>query len=118
VTTLQACANHQEIASGQDSVVRQQKLFELLADPSTTLPTLAARFLEAPLYSRRSGFTTAYTAIYRPAEGRVDYLRPGKAWRHSFDQFDAGEYIHAMETSRRSSVCKHCGRNHRCRTYI
>ena len=53
-----------------------------------------ARFFEPPLYSRRAGFTTAYTAVYRPAEGRVDYLWPGKMWGHSFDRFAAGEYTH------------------------
>jgi predicted choloylglycine hydrolase len=95
VTTLQACANHQEELSGhQNSVLRQEKLFELLAAPSMTLPRLVAHFLEAPLYSRRSGFTTAYTAVYRPAAGRVDYLWPGKNWQHRFDQFADGEYTH------------------------
>jgi hypothetical protein len=41
----------------------------------------------APLYSHWSGFETAYTAVYRPAAGQVDYLWPGNAWRHSSDQF-------------------------------
>lgn len=94
VTPLRACTNHQETASGQDSVLRQDKLIELLSMPSMTLRTLVSHFLEAPLYSRRSSFTTAYTAVYRPAEGRVDYVWPGNIWQHSFDRFEAGEYTH------------------------
>lgn len=74
LTTLQACTNHQEAVCGPDSVLRQETLLRLLAAPSTTLSTLVGHFLEAPLYSRRSGFTTAYTAVYWPAAGRVDYL--------------------------------------------
>jgi predicted choloylglycine hydrolase len=94
VTTLPACTNHQETAASQDSVLRQDKLLERLDAPSMTLPALVAGFLEPPLYSRRSGFTTAYTAVYRPAAGRVDYLWPGKLWRQSFDAFRAGDYTH------------------------
>jgi hypothetical protein len=30
---------------------------------------LIAKFFEPPLYSRRVGFTTVYTAVYLPAEG-------------------------------------------------
>ncbi len=94
VTTLRACTNHQDAASWLDSALRQQRLSDLLAAPSMTLPILAYHFLAAPLYSRRASFTTAYTAVYRPATGQVDYLWPGKTWNHSFTHFDAGEYVH------------------------
>jgi len=94
VTTLRASTNHQETPSGPDSVLRQKTLIDLLNAPLMTLPTLTARFLEAPLYSRRSGFNTAYTAVYRPAAGRADYLWPGHAWRFKFDRFEAGQYTH------------------------
>jgi predicted choloylglycine hydrolase len=60
------------------SVERQQTVLKALDDPATTLSELIARFLELPLYSRSAEFT-AYTAVYRPAEGRVDYLWPVKA---------------------------------------
>ncbi len=59
-----------------------------------TLSSLVARFFKAPLYSRRADFTTAYTAVYRPEEGRVDYLWPGRSWAQSFGRFDAGAYTH------------------------
>jgi predicted choloylglycine hydrolase len=95
VTRLKACANHQEaIAGRQNSAMRQETLVALLADPTMTLQALIAQFLEPPLYSRRKGSTTAYTAVYRPADGEVDYLWPGKCWRQSFDRFEAGEYTH------------------------
>jgi predicted choloylglycine hydrolase len=45
-------------------------------------------------HSRRAGFTTVYTAVRRPAEGRVDYLWPGKGWSQSFDNFTEVEYTH------------------------
>jgi predicted choloylglycine hydrolase len=95
VTRLRACTNHQEaIAGRQNSVLRQQTLLELLADPSIDLAALTARFLEAPLYSRKRGFTTAYTAVYRPAVGEVEFRWPGKCWRLGFDRFEASEYTH------------------------
>ncbi len=95
VTRLRACTNHQEAISGrQNSVLRQDKLLHHLADPAMTLEGLIAEFLETPLYSRKRGFTTAYTAVYRPAAGVVDYLWPGKTWRQSFDRFEPGEYTH------------------------
>jgi predicted choloylglycine hydrolase len=95
VTRLRACTNHQEaIAGRQDSALRQETLLELLADPSIDLPALMARFLEPPLYSRKRGFTTAYTSIYRPAAGEVEFLWPGKSWRLGFDRFEASEYTH------------------------
>ena len=47
-----------------------------------------------PLFSRRSGFPTAYTAVYRPAERRVDYLWQGKKVAQRIGGFETGEYTH------------------------
>jgi predicted choloylglycine hydrolase len=100
VSKLRACTNHQEIpacpasSAVADSIRRQQVLLDALDDPAMTLPDLIAQFLEPPLYSRRSRFTTAYTAVYRPAEGQVDYIWPGKIWRQRIGGFSAGEYTH------------------------
>ncbi|NGM32559.1 peptidase C45 [Methylobacterium sp. DB0501] len=103
VTQQRTCTNHQErVSAASRSALRQRVLDEALAEPSTTLETLTARFLEAPLYSRKAAFTTAYTAVYRPAAGRVDYLWPGRRWSQSFDRFEAGAYTHdygALEPS-------------------
>jgi len=93
-TQLRVCTNHQEVASSPSSAERQARLIEGLGDPAMTLPELAALFLLPPLYSRRVGFTTVYTANYRPAEGRVDYLWPGKTWRQGFERFEAANYTH------------------------
>lgn len=96
VTRLRVCTNHQEVASpASRSALRQNVLNEALEEPSATLSTLLARFFEPPLYSCHIGFTTAYTAVYRPVEGRVDYLWPGRCWTQSFDNFDEGSYTHS-----------------------
>jgi predicted choloylglycine hydrolase len=96
VTRLRACTNHQEAVAGrQNSVLRQETLFGLLDDSTLSLDEFTAEFLEAPLYSNKRGFTTAYTAIYRPGAGEVEYRWPGKRWRFGFDRFEAGEYTHA-----------------------
>lgn len=94
LTTLRACTNHQEIATDRNSLGRQDELLVLLADPAMTLPNLVARFLDAPLYSRRANFTTVYTAVYRPMVGQVEYLWPGAVRRQSFDGFAVGDYTH------------------------
>ncbi len=95
VTRLQTCTNHQERASlASSSALRQRVLDNALKEPSMTLSTLLARFFQAPLYSRHVGFTTAYTAVYRPEGGRVEYLWPGKCWTQSFEYFDEGSYTH------------------------
>jgi predicted choloylglycine hydrolase len=95
VTSHPTCTNHQERASpASRSALRQRVLNDALAEPSATLATLTARFFEPPLYSRHAGFTTAYTAVYRPAEGRVDYLWPGRRWSQTFDRFEEGAYTH------------------------
>ena len=64
-----------------------------LFDP---LPRLAASFLEQPLYKviEAHGFATVYSAVYRPSEGAVDYVWPGRAWPQSFERFTEGRYTH------------------------
>jgi predicted choloylglycine hydrolase len=100
VSRVRACANHQETppkpgsAALTSSFERQQSMLEALDDRTMTLERLTTRFFEPPLYSRRIGFTTVYTAVYLPAEGRVEYLWPGKRWSQRFDKFVAAEYAH------------------------
>lgn len=95
VTRQKTCTNHQErILPASRSALRQRVLEEALDDPSMSLATLAARFFAPPLYSRKLSFTTAYTALYRPEAGRVDYLWPGQRWSQSFDRFEEGAYTH------------------------
>ena len=78
--------------AGRSNAAR--RLRPLLAEPGLTLERLIEGFLAPPLYSRRSAFPTVYTAVYRPAEGRVDYLWPGRTWSQRIGGFEAGEYVH------------------------
>jgi len=96
---VRACTNHQEAVLWPETATnrsgeRQQAVLAALKDPAMTLPELITRFLEPPLYSRRIGSTTVYTAVYRPNEGRVDYLWPGKTWCQRVGRFESGEYTH------------------------
>ena len=100
VSRVRACTNHQETVAWPEhatmarTVERQQALLEALDDPAMTLAELIARFLEPPLYSRRTRSPTVYTAVYRPTEGRVDYLWPAQSWCQRIDRFESGEYTH------------------------
>jgi predicted choloylglycine hydrolase len=73
---------------------RQRSILAALEERTMTLERLTAKFFEPPLYSRQDGFTTVYTAVYLPAEGRVDYLWPGERWSQRFNHFVAAEYTH------------------------
>jgi predicted choloylglycine hydrolase len=100
---IRACTNHQEAVAPltpalADSLIRQQTIWAALGDPGMTLSALTLRFLAPPLYSRRSRFPTVYTAVYRPAEARVDYLWPGRTWSQSIGRFESGEYTHDYGT--------------------
>jgi predicted choloylglycine hydrolase len=94
------CTNHQELAEGPlsksltHSVKRHQSLRAALDNTAMTLADMTARFLQPPLYCRRAGSATVYSAVYRPAEGYVDYFWPGETRRQSFDRFEKGDYTH------------------------
>ena len=100
VTAELLCTNHQERVVWPEhsamsrTVERHDALACRLAEPGMTLDRLVESFLAQPLYSRRIGSPTVYTAVYRPTEGLVDYLWPGKCWRQSIDRFESGEYTH------------------------
>ncbi len=94
VSRIPACTNHQETTTKVGSLERQRTILAALEDHTMTLERLTAKFFEPPLYSRREGFTTVYSAVYLPAEGRVDYLWPGMRWSQRFNHFVAAEYTH------------------------
>jgi predicted choloylglycine hydrolase len=100
VTADRVCTNHQEqVVWAQHgamsrTVERREALVRLLGEPDLTLDALVEGFLASPLYSRRIGSPTVYTAIYRPIERRVDYLWPGNSFCHHIDRFEPGEYLH------------------------
>jgi predicted choloylglycine hydrolase len=94
VTRLTVATNHQEKPRPVHSALRHRVLTEALDDPATDLAALTARFFEPPLLSRRRDSTTVYTAVYRPAEERVDYLWPGERRAQEIGAFREGEYTH------------------------
>lgn len=100
VSQVPVCTNHQEIsassgsASATDTIKRQQAALQTLGEPGMTLETLTASFLVPPLYARNRRSPTVYSAVYRPAELRVDYLWPGKCWTQRIGHFEPGEYTH------------------------
>ncbi|MBN9263304.1 MAG: hypothetical protein J0I75_01845, partial [Hyphomicrobium sp.] len=100
VTADRFCTNHQEAVVWPEhgamsrTLERHDALVRLLAQPGMNLDRLVESLLAPPLYSRRAGSPTVYTAVYRPAEGTVDYLWPGKRLRQSFDLFAPGTYTH------------------------
>lgn len=95
ISQIRACANHQETAGiVPGSVERQSTTLQALDDEATTLSSLTALFLAPPLYSRAARSPTAYSAVYRPAEKRVDYLWPGHCVEHRIGNFQEGEYTH------------------------
>jgi predicted choloylglycine hydrolase len=108
VTSARVCTNHQEtvtwpeMAARNRTVERHAALSEALT-ASAHIDSLAAALLAPPLYVRGPGVLTAYTAIYRPIHGTVDYLWPGKRWRQSFDAFVPGRYEHDYDGSRRGT---------------
>jgi len=73
---------------------RYNALARRLAKPDVTLQRLVECLLLPPLYARRAASLPVYTAVYRPAQGEVDYLWPGKRWLQSLDRFVPGEYTH------------------------
>lgn len=89
-----ACANHQERPGSASSERRLAAAQDALDEPGMVLPRLVDRFLQPPLHSRKAAFPTVYTAVYRPAEGRVDYVWPGKTWPQAIGAFAPGAYVH------------------------
>ena len=111
VSRIPVCTNHQdtdaslEPASNNGTVQRQQAALKALQDPEMSLADLTHTFLQAPLYRRGAKNPTVYTAVYRPAELRVDYLWPGKCWRQGIGDFATGEYTHDYGEVRDSAGC-------------
>ena len=103
VTKDRLCTNHQEQvtwpehAARSKTVERRTHLDALLDDTAMTLDDLTDCFLEPPLHSRRAAFPTVYTAVYRPAEGRVDYRWPGRTVGQTIGGFSTTTYTHVYD---------------------
>lgn len=96
ISRAPVCANHQDDPAlpATFSRARAAAAQAALDDPAMTLPALTQRFLQPPLHVRGTVAPTVYTAVYRPAQGRVAYLWPGKLWRQSLGGFRPGVYEH------------------------
>lgn len=93
VSPLPAAANHRgtepeypEHARRYRSVERQQHALDLV-DGRTDGDTLADAFLRQPLHATAyaEGFGTVYTAVYRPADGTLEYRWPDARFTRRFD---------------------------------
>ena len=99
ITHAAVATNHQERVEWSSharftaTVERERYLLQRLTLHPETQEKFIGAFLKPPLYSTafNAGFGTLYTAAYRPAAGAVDLLWPGTAWRHAFDDFNAGQ---------------------------
>jgi predicted choloylglycine hydrolase len=95
VAPTRAATNHQravewpEHARATRTLERERRLRALLGEREEAA---IAAFLAPPLHTTAyaDGFGTLYTAVHRPADGAVEYLWPGAAWRQSFAAFEEG----------------------------
>jgi predicted choloylglycine hydrolase len=103
--------NHQytvewpEHAEAVRSEEREQHILGLLDDAHLAEDGFVERFLAPPLYSADydDGFGTLYTAVYRPADGAVEYRWPSAGWRQSLDAFAEGTLTVPLTPRSRSS---------------
>ena len=102
--SIPIATNHQgkvewtEHAVVTQTVEREECILRMVDDPELAADAFVESFLRQPLYNTTysRGFGTLYTAAYRPVEGQVEYLWPGTAWKHSFEQFDVGTHTESL----------------------
>ena len=83
--------NHQENvewhrhAQVTATLERERFLLHRLTLHDDTADRFIATFLKPPLYSTQfgRGFGTLYTAVYKPARGKLEMHWPGEVWRHN-----------------------------------
>ena len=97
-TNHQGIVEWPEQARATRTIEREQRLVALLDDPVLPAESLAAAFLEDPLFSGAyaNGFGTLYTAVYRIASGDMDLRWPGFVWPFSFAAFAEGEHVEPL----------------------
>lgn len=88
-------ANHQSapVPEEQERFSRTQQRLAAIREAATSPDAVLAALLRPPLHQLRydDGLGTLYTAVYRPAEGRVAYHWPGEQpWEQSFAAFTPG----------------------------
>ncbi len=99
-----AATNHQGIvewpeqAKATRTIERERCIVGLLEGAAGDADAFADAFLRAPLFSTsyEDGWGTLYTAVFRPAEGTVDYRWPSRTWRLGFDAFEPGRHVEVL----------------------
>jgi len=102
-----ATTNHQgkvewpEYARAIRTVEREQRVLELLDDPTLTRDQFVEAFLEPPLRNTEyvQGFGTIYTAAYYPADGRAEYRWPDFTWEQSLHRFEETRHTETFTPS-------------------
>ncbi|MGA2929538.1 MAG: C45 family peptidase, partial [Solirubrobacteraceae bacterium] len=99
-TNHQGVVDWPEYAVWTRTVERERRLHELLDEPGIEREGLVQAFLRPPLrqVGYQDGLGTLYTAVYRPADGAVEYRWPSSTWRQSFDDFRAGAHTVMLPT--------------------
>jgi predicted choloylglycine hydrolase len=90
-----ATTNHQDRvqwvrhAEATDTLARERRLYELLADRSLNREAIIGQFLQPPLFQTeyRRGYGTLYTAAYDPVARVAEYVWPNQRWMQRFDSF-------------------------------
>ena len=96
--------NHQERIEWQQharataTLERERFLSQRLKDARDQPDRFVQAFLRPPVYSTAyaRGYGTLYTAVYRPAEGAVDFIWPNLVWRQSFADFNESRHVVAF----------------------
>jgi predicted choloylglycine hydrolase len=98
---IAATTNHQDRvrwarhAEATETLDRERRLYELLANRSLSPADIVAQFLQPPLYQTeyRRGWGTLYTAVYHPVERVAEFVWPGQCWTQRFDSFHETKHI-------------------------
>lgn len=103
VTHAAVATNHQESvewishARFTATVERERFLLQRLTLHVDPLEKFIGAFLKPPLYSTAysAGFGTLYTAVYKPAQRKMEMRWPGAVWAFSLDDFhESARVVH------------------------
>jgi len=97
---IPATTNHQDRirwvrhAEATDTLERERRLYELLADRTHPPEFVVDQFLNPPLYQTeyRRGWGTLYTSVYRPQARTAEFIWPACRWNFSFQDFTENHY--------------------------
>lgn len=98
---IPATTNHQDRvrwarhAEATDTLDRERRLYELLADRRLSPAEIVGQFLSPPLYQTeyRRGYGTLYTAVYHPVARTAEFIWPNQRWTQCFDAYHEIKHI-------------------------